>query len=200
MRARIDVWNTSTRFFPFSLASYMAASASLRSCSVGLVPTGVGHADADRQPDLVTLEVRCVAEHRDDAVGELHGRLRVLHIDHQDRELVASEAGDGVARAHDRREQPGCPQQDAVTDVVAEGVVDRLESVEVSEAEGDRPPRSGCRGQGVLNPVVEERTVGQPGELVVEGQMAKVGLQGVALPVGGLEGVGVVLRSRWSAR
>ena len=44
MRDRIDVWNTSTRFFPFSLASYMAESASLRSCSVVLSALGVGHA------------------------------------------------------------------------------------------------------------------------------------------------------------
>jgi hypothetical protein len=34
IRDRIDFWNTSTRFFPLSLASYMAESASLSSCSV----------------------------------------------------------------------------------------------------------------------------------------------------------------------
>ncbi len=36
MRERMEDRNTSTRFFPVSLASYMAESASLRSCSVVL--------------------------------------------------------------------------------------------------------------------------------------------------------------------
>ena len=90
-------------------------------------------------------------------------------------------------------EQPAGPHQDAVAHVVAEGVVDRLESVEVAEAQGHRPARPGRRGQGVLHPVVEERPVGQAGELVVEGQVAEVGLEGVTLAVRGLEGVGVHL-------
>ena len=36
MRERMEVRNTSTRFLPVSLASYMAESASLSSCSVVL--------------------------------------------------------------------------------------------------------------------------------------------------------------------
>ena len=108
---------------------------------------------------------------------------RVLHVDHEDGELVAPQAGHGVTGAHDRGEQPAGPHQDAVADVVAERVVDRLEPVEVAEAQGHRSARSWGRGQCVLHPVVEQGPVGQPGELVVEGQMAQVRLEGVALAV-----------------
>ena len=45
------------------------------------------------KPDLVALEVGGVAEHGDDAVGEVHGGLGVLHVDHQHRELVAARGG-----------------------------------------------------------------------------------------------------------
>ncbi len=61
-----------------------------------------------------------------------------LHVDHQHGELVAAQAGHGVARSDDRGQQPAGPHQDAVADVVAQGVVDRLEPVEVAEAQGHR--------------------------------------------------------------
>ncbi len=36
-------------------------------------------------------------------------------------------------------------------------------------------------GQGLLHPVVEEGPVGQAGQLVVEGQVPEIGLEGLAL-------------------
>ncbi len=71
-----------------------------------LARLGEGHADADRQPHLVAFEVGGVAEDADDAVGEVDDGLRPLHVDHQHRELVTAEPGDGVAGSHDRREEP----------------------------------------------------------------------------------------------
>ena len=85
-------------------------------------------------------------------------------------ELVAAEPGRGVAgpqrsasRARDRGEQ-------RVAGGVAEGVVDRLEVVEVEEA-GRRAGRR-C-GRGRLDPLVNSAAVGQAGEDVVERLVAE---------------------------
>ncbi len=48
-------------------------------------------------------------------------------------------------------------------------------------------------GQGVLDPVVQEGSVGEPGQLVVESQVPQIRLEGVALAVRRLEGSGVDL-------
>ena len=115
------------------------------------------------------------------------------HVDHEHGELVPAQPGHGVARPHDRGEQPAGPHQHAVADVVAQCVVDGLEPVQVAEAQGDGLARALGRGQRLLHPVVEEGPVGQTGELVVEGQVAQVGLEGLALAQRGLEGPGVHL-------
>ena len=59
----------------------------------------------------------------------------------QQRELVAAEAGDRVVRAGPRRvSRVGDHVQQLVADVVAEGVVDLLEAVEVEQQQRDGSP------------------------------------------------------------
>ena len=86
----------------------------------------------------------------------------------QDGEFVAAEPGDGVA-GPDRAAQPlGHPDHQLVTDRMAEGVVDRLEVVEVDEQQGQRPQAAPVLLQGVGDPIGEQRPVRQPGQLVGE--------------------------------
>ena len=76
--------------------------------------------------------------------------------------------GDGVAGADGRSQAFGDLDQEFVAGGVAGAVVDLLEAVEVDVEDTDRPLRAGGRGQGVVDPVVEQGPVGQAGERVVE--------------------------------
>ena len=64
---------------------------------------------------------------------------------------------------------------------VAEGVVDRLEAVEVEHEHGDVDALALPAGQRVSEAVERERAVGQPGERVVQRGMARDLLLAVAL-------------------
>src|SRR5207244_8712862 len=73
----------------------------------------------------------------------------------------------GLQAAADRDQQP-------VTGLVTEGVVDRLEGVEVEEQDGYRLVAPGHAVESVLEAVSEERAVRQLRERVVEGLMAQL--------------------------
>ena len=60
-----------------------------------------------------------------------------------------------------------CGQQ-LVADGVAEAVIDRLELVDIEEQQAHQPPASSMSGKGVLQPVLEQRSVGRSGQVVVE--------------------------------
>ena len=76
------------------------------------------------------------------------------------------------------REPLGDPDEQLVPRRVTEGVVDDLEVVEVEEDDGDGPPVPPVQGQGVLQPVEEQRPVGQAGQHVVEGLVPQQRLAG----------------------
>ena len=58
--------------------------------------------------------------------------------------------------------------QEEVAGVVAERVVDHLEAVEVGEHHDDRRGDPARASQRVIEPVAQERAVGEAGEVVVE--------------------------------
>jgi hypothetical protein len=90
-------------------------------------------------------------------------------------------AGEEPVVALHAREPPGDPPQQPVAGAVAERVVDELEVVEIDEQQRDAiapPPRAGHRRP---QPRVELRAVRQPGELVEEGQPARLLLRAHAL-------------------
>ena len=100
----------------------------------------------------------------------------------QHAELVAAEPGDGVLAADAGAEPVGDHHQGRVAGAVAEAVVEPLEAVEVAVA-GRRSvlPSRFADEQRVLDPVGEQGPVGQAGQRVVEGLVAELGLEGVAL-------------------
>ena len=85
----------------------------------------------------------------------------------EDGELVAAEAGDGVAGAQ-RRLQPRAELlEQQIATLVAERVVDLLEAVEIEQHHGDAAAfAAGCEKR-LLHPVGEEQAVREPGERVV---------------------------------
>ena len=103
-------------------------------------PTWNGARSAARTLSAIALALRW----SDDALGD-------------DRELVAAEAGHGVAAADDAAQPLAHPDEQGVARVVAVGVVDRLEAVEVEEHHRERHLADDRRGPGAAGPCSSRR-------------------------------------------
>ena len=101
---------------------------------VGVVGQGDPDARPDRQP--ASVEVDGFREAFDDVVGDGSCTVAVPWITQQDCELVASEPGREVVRAHAVRDPLGQRDEHGVTRDVPEPVVDGLEVVDVDEEQG----------------------------------------------------------------
>ena len=84
---------------------------------------------------------------------------------------AVSPGADGVL------ESAGGLHQQFVAGLVADGVVDRLEAVEVDEEHGRAAVAAAAAGQGLPDPLGEQRAVGQVGERVVRGVVLQLRLQ-----------------------
>jgi hypothetical protein len=141
------------------------------------VGVGIGaaeaQADARRDVAVLTVEHQRLAQRIGHAIGD--GERVVLAGDaaQQDRELVATEAGDDVVGAQHVAEAIGDGAQQPVAGAVAERVVDDLEVVEVDEQHGDV---AGAPRQRAVEALEEELAVGQAGERVVLGLPGELAL------------------------
>jgi hypothetical protein len=114
-----------------------------------------------------------------------------------DGELVPAHAGRQVGGADALAQAAGDLDQHDVARLVAVGVVDRLEVVEVQHQQAHRDPASPGSGEGLLEPVGEGAAVGQARQRVVVGPVDDLRLQGLALgDVPGVEDVLVAARMR----
>ena len=118
------------------------------------------------------------------------GVLGLGQVLDQDRELVAAQARDGVGLAQALAQALAHEREQAVAGDVAEAVVDRLEAVEVEDHHRDQALVAPRPGERALEPVLEQRAVGEPGQLVVLRQAAELLGAGAAGPG----------RSGWCAR
>jgi hypothetical protein len=64
---------------------------------------------------------------------------------------------------------------------VAEGVVDGLEAVQVEKEHGDPAAVADGMGEGLIETVLEQRAVGQPGQGVVLGEVGNARFGSLAL-------------------
>jgi hypothetical protein len=93
----------------------------------------------------------------------------------QDGELVAAGAGHGVAGAHAVGGRPSATLlEEQVAGVVAEGVVDFLEAVEVDDQHGGLGGVAAGQVDGGGKAVLKEAAVGQRGEGVMQGEVLVV--------------------------
>ncbi len=90
----------------------------------------------------------------------------------QHRELVATEPGHGVAGAKGAGESFGDLPQQEISVVMAQRVVDVLEPVHVDEQHGDLLARPLGGSQCLDGAVLEQRSIRQPGQAVVQGLVA----------------------------
>ena len=141
----------------FRFASYMAMSARFMSVSASSACSGIerdAHAGVDVDGDAAEDERRLAARVPMRCATST-ALARVAALEHH-RELVAAEAGHGVALADGLAQAPADLDQQLVAEVMAEGVVDLLEAVEVhhdharpsvaAAASRRRSPARGARG------------------------------------------------------
>ena len=99
---------------------------------------------------------------RDDAFGERHGGVLVVHALGHDDELVAAEAGERVGGPEMMREPFGHLRQHRVADAVAERVVDDLEPVEVEVQHRQHAPRRSRRRNAWCNRSISTMRLATP--------------------------------------
>ena len=104
-----------------------------------------------------------------DALGDGHRVVGVGEVLAQHDELVAAEAGNGVAGPQRSGQSRRQRNEELVAGLVAADVIDQLEVVEVHEQHRELGARAPGPGQRVLEAVQEQRPVGQPGERIVVG-------------------------------
>ena len=126
-----------------------------------------GDADADCDLQREAGEGERRLEHPMDPCRECRGVL-VRSRREEDAELVAAEAGQGLARAHCLAEPARDLLQEAIAGLMAERVVDLPEAVDVQKHDRGRVRLLPGGRDRLLDPVAEQRSVRQAGELVIE--------------------------------
>ncbi|HZX26955.1 MAG TPA: hypothetical protein VFF16_07810 [Telluria sp.] len=96
----------------------------------------------------------------------------------QDHELVAAQARHGVALAHGMGQPPRGLDQELVAHIVAAGIVDALEVVQVDEQQGAVRTRPGIDAEHVMQLFLQEPAVGQVGQGIVQGEPDQLGTAG----------------------
>jgi hypothetical protein len=121
-------------------------------------------ADAGRAHELLVADLERDAARGDDPITERDRLFEPRDVLDQDGELVATEARERVLRPQGRAEPLGHLQQHGVAHEVAERVVDELEAVEIEEEDGHQPVAPLDAAQGLLQPVHEDRAIGNAGQ------------------------------------
>ena len=138
-----------------------------------LTRAGERHADAGRDRELGAGQHERCGERIVDAAGEDLDVGRAVQVLAQEHELVPGHPGQGVARPDQTREPVRDGEQQLVADLMAVGVVDLLEPVEVGEQDRGVGVRAlGALG-GVLESLLQQQPVRQPGQRVVQRDVAE---------------------------
>ena len=138
-------------------------------------------AEAGTHGELLVLDGQRHGERLDDPLGRVGRGLRAVGALEQHGELVAAEAGGGVARADARRQPLRDLVEHLVAGRVAEAVVDGLEVVEVDEDDRQPVVLAPRAGDGVAHALAEQRAVGEVGHRVVERLVGELLLERLAL-------------------
>jgi len=126
---------------------------------------------AHRDPQSVAVQIVVAAAFRQKLAGHFPREVRVQDPVENDGELIRAHARDGVGlaktRAQARRDLP----QQLVARVAPQRVVHQREPIDVGREHGEPVSRAARARQREREPVVEQVSVRQAGELVVERQV-----------------------------
>ena len=144
-----------------------------------LAGTGVGQAQAAAKQQALAVQPVGLGQHLGDALGHALGALRIAAVVDEQGELVTAQARQRVTGLQLGLEAVDHLQDQAVAGLVAEGVVDVLEVVQVEVAEGQAA--SLVLGQTPGQQGLEALAVGDTGQRVLFGQALQGRLQPPAL-------------------
>ena len=145
-------------------------SASLSNASGRSYPLGIEHdAHGGGGEDLVAADDERLAHAVQDAPGDGDGVPGRGDLLQQDGELVAAEPGQGVHGPAAGFQHAGHAPEQFVAGLVAQGVVDDLEPVQVHVDDREQVPAAAAALHGQAQVVQEQGAVGQPGQGIVEG-------------------------------
>jgi hypothetical protein len=139
------------------------------------------HPDARRHRGPLLADLERLRQRGEQPLARPHDHVRTGHALQQDPELVTAEPRGGVARAQARRDPPRHELEEPVALRVAASVVHRLEVVQVEEQHRELRVRARAARERVLDPVVEQRAVGEARQGVVERAMAQLLLERLAV-------------------
>ena len=117
-----------------------------------------------------------IAEPGQDAMGDVDRLGRAMNGTQQQAELVASETGDRVAIAQYRPDPRADRGEQLIAVVMAQGVVDLLEPIEIDHQDGDLSAVTPFRCQRLLDLVAQHVAVGQTGQRVGHRRMLEPAL------------------------
>ena len=114
-------------------------------------------------------------------VGQRAQAVEVLDVLGDDEELVGAQPHRGVLHAGAPAQPVGDLAEQQVAGLVAEGLVDRLEAVDVQVHQADLQPAAAGERDRVAQPVGQRAAVGQPGQRVGERAADEVLLRAAAV-------------------
>ncbi len=127
--------------------------------------------DADRDAELLADQQERAGHRGEDLLSDGHDVLPVVEFRKQDDELVAAQPRHGVAVAQAALEAIGDFLQQLVAGLVAQRVVDLLESIQVQEQHREPPVVAMGLVDGLDEQLAEQAAVGQAGQPVVIGEV-----------------------------
>ncbi|MNC28185.1 hypothetical protein D3C75_763840 [compost metagenome] len=127
--------------------------------------------DAGADHQGTTVHVQRLVQVVEDALGYLLGVAVAGEVVKQDDEFVAAEAEQLISRAQGLFQADCHFHQHAITDVVAEAIVDQLEAVQIDEQQRLVVTALALLPEGLLHLLVKPDAVGQAGQRVVLGGM-----------------------------
>jgi hypothetical protein len=128
-------------------------------------------ADADAGADVEFLfdSHRRILQGIEDLFCDVRDGGRIDDVLDDDQKFVATESANGVRFSHQSAQAPRHLAEDAIADLVAEGIVDVLEAIEVDEQDGQSGLVAVGTLQGLVQSVAKQQAVGQAGQRVVVG-------------------------------
>jgi hypothetical protein len=130
-------------------------------------------ADTGGNEHIPATEAEWSGKVMEDPVGHQARFLRLSNTFEKNRELVAAQTGDGILRSQAGLDAPGNRQQELVTDVVSQAVVNQLEIVEVKEKHGDRLAVAFGTRKSVGQPIQEQGAIREAGQRIRESLMGE---------------------------
>ena len=136
----------------------------------GVSGAAVDHGNADRSADIdaVAADDERRAVRRENALRHGLQRIIVRGADHDDGEFVAAQAGNEIVAAYDLTQASRDVENELVTDMVAERIVDVLEMIEIDVEYGRSRAAIAHFGNGTFQPFRKVNPVRQSADRIVQ--------------------------------